>query len=273
MRIGVLLCAKGINRDAAQFLVLAMNRQQGIFEFEFLPFDAADAFLSPLCRAESVDRDAIRKGAQGFADRYSQRLGQLNVGYGLTEPPPQHFVLVSLARFTNNYYSMRQGAVSVLALGDWDRHMSPPTLFEFIMVLVLRDSVAAVSPELRGSVHLGTKGCLCDFTASLSDVRFKVLTGFVCSSCRERLERDGLPYAADALARVMAMDWLGTSDDAASPAGIARKLGHDLFVVSGPKATPWERLKLAGRRVGADLALKVVGGLVVAAALLVLGLK
>jgi hypothetical protein len=43
---------------------------------------------------------------------------------------------------------------------------APPERFvilEFIITLIMRESIAFVSPSLRGSEHLGTKGCLSDF--------------------------------------------------------------------------------------------------------------
>jgi hypothetical protein len=86
-----------------------------------------------------------------------------NTEMALKEAPPERFVLVTMAQFADNYISMRQGSLGMLALGNWKRNMAPPSILEFIITLIMRESIAFVSPSLRGSEHLGTKGCLSDF--------------------------------------------------------------------------------------------------------------
>ncbi len=108
-------------------------------------------------------------------------------------------ILITLSCFTKNYYNLREHGLSILALGNWKSWMAPPSIVEFILTLVLREAIISVSPTLQGSVHLGTKGCLCDFSASLEDTKFKVLDGFVCSYCRAALQTDGFAILADEL--------------------------------------------------------------------------
>jgi hypothetical protein len=140
--------------------------------------------------------------------------------------------------------------------------------------LLLREAVAATSPSLRGSVHLGTKGCLCDFSPSLSDVRQKVLNGFVCAHCRAVLDADGLPGLAAELEAVLQRQWLGSPTEAGTPAGIAAKLGYDLlFVASGLKASPWESFKSTLRQQTATQLAWAASALLVAVLLAFLRLK
>jgi hypothetical protein len=150
--------------------------------------------------------------------------------------------------------------------------MAPPSLVEFILTFLARESVAAVSPRLKASVHLGTKGCLCDFTESIAEAREKVLNGFVCSYCRQAMIEDGLPELPGELRHVLDRSWLGTPLNPASPAGIAFNLGYDLFVTKGLKATHWESLRSTLRQEGIKQIGAVATAIVVAALLLVLGL-
>jgi len=273
-RIGILLIGlEKANIPALQFLVLQMNLVQHAFEYEFLPFDLNDEFVKELSSRSPIDREAIRAAVPSFIDRYQSYLQDEVTAYGLEEASADCYVLVTMARFSDNYYNMRRQCVSVVALGNWERSMAPPSIMEFILTLIIREAVASVSPALSGSVHLGTKGCLFDFTASLSDVRLKVLNGFICSYCREALRRDGLSDLADELTPVLGKQWLGESTDPNSPAGITFKLGYSLFTTKGFEAASWEKFLATIQNEGVKQLIAIVGGLILAGLLLWLGLK
>src|SRR5262249_15595275 len=156
--------------------------------------------------------------------------------------PPEKFVLLTLARFTNNYYSVYIPGIRVLALGDWESYMAPPSLLEATVTLVLRQAVGLVSPSLSGNVHLGTKGCLFDFVNSLDEAKFKTLHGFVCSECRSALREEGHESIVEEISHASdTCKWLGKSEDPTTPAGIVAKLGYDLFLTRGVSPTIWEK--------------------------------
>jgi hypothetical protein len=271
--MAVLLCARDVNEAALCFLVLCMNRQQTSFQYEFLPFEPDDEFLSPLYDGADLDRDDARTRAHAFCQRYRDYLDGLSEHYGLREPAPGYFVAITMASFTDNYYAMRQGNLSILALGNWKRSMAPPSLLEFVLTLLVRESVAVASRPLRTSIHLGTKGCLFDFSPSLSEVRQKVLNGFVCAYCRAALEADGLPDLAAELEAGLGRHGLGMPTEPNTPAGIASNLGYHLFVTKGLKATAWESFKTTLRQETAKQLATVAGVLLLAALLVLLRLK
>jgi hypothetical protein len=178
-RIGILLGrVPQLNTSALRFLVLQMNTLQKSFEYEFLPtapeFECKylpgeyeflptslqDDFCLMLSTDSSVDREVVRANARKFFEKYREYLQELIDDYKLRESLPDYFVLITMARFSDEYYSMRVPGLSILALGNWERSMAPPSILEFILTLVLRESIAAVSRSLRGSIHLSTKGCL-----------------------------------------------------------------------------------------------------------------
>ena len=263
-RLGLLLVGvKESNVSALQYLLLQINQLQQTFECEFLPaFE--DEFLTRLKSKDTISRDETKKQIPAFSQRYLARLEQLISTYGLREQPPEYFVVISLARFDDEYYSTRTGNVSVIALGNWERHMAPPTIVEFLLTLVVREAIAALSPSLRGSIHLGTKGCVCDFTLNLEDARLKVLSGFVCGYCRTALETDNLPHLATEIERILGKRWLGKATNPATPAAIVSKLGHNLFTTKGLQPTKWERFVSALQDEGAKALMKVAGFILVA---------
>jgi hypothetical protein len=273
-RIGVVL--NGLqgkaNTVALRYLILEMNRVQSTFEYEFLP-TPDDPWLALLRQPGPTARSEVKAGAADFFVRHQSYLCGLNTKYSLMEAPPDYVVVVCLTTFDDTYYSTRSGGVSVIALGNWQRHMAPPSIVEFLLTLIVREAVASVSPTLRGSVHLGTKGCVFDFTLALDDVRFKVLSGLVCLHCRGALITDNLPQLAQEVQSLSSKKWLGLSSQAGTPAAIAAKLGHDLFTTKGLQATRWEKLLHALSEEGAKQVLVVLGVVVAAVALAWLGLK
>jgi hypothetical protein len=250
-----------------------MNRHQRAFEYEFVPFEKSDAFLAPLCSDGVVDRDQTKAGVGSFATRLEASLRRAVEAYGLHDTLPDYFIVISTASFNDNYYSMRRRNVAIIALGNWKRVMAPPSLLEFVQTLIVRESVAAISPTLRGSVHLGTKGCLFDFTPSLEEVRDKVLSAFICSHCRDALAADGLAELVPQLEYVLAKAWLGKPTDPETPAGVAFNLGYDLFVTRGLRPTPWESVRSTLRQEGTKQIATITGGVLVAALLVIFGLK
>jgi hypothetical protein len=237
-----------------------MNCLQHSFEFEFLPTDprfeveflpdecefpltdALNDYCDMLSGKGLADRDLIREMTPEFLTSYRAFLQDWLDTFNIRESLPGHIVLVTLAKFSNNYYTLREPGISILALGNWERGMAPPSILEFIVTLILREAVAATSPSLRGSIHLGTKGCLLDFTVFLDEVRYKVLQGFICTFCRESLMRDGRAQLVDELMHILDKSWLGDPAKPTSPAGIVSNLGHDLFLTKGLKQTPGEHL-------------------------------
>jgi len=279
-RIGILLADLGkLNTSVLKFLVLRMNTLQQTFEFEFLPVLVEDEFIQMLSIQVPISRDEVKKAIPTFLARYRAYLQERVDDFSIRERtlPTDHLIIVSMAQFNDNFYSTRKDAVAILALGSWKRAMSPPSLVEFFLTLILRQSVAFISPSLQASVHLGTKGCICDFNESLEDVRLKVLNGFVCSYCRAALQADGFDKLPDELVHILRKDWFGTSIEPNTPAGIATNLGYDLFNTKGLKPTPWESIQTLLQQEGIKQIIAIVGAIIqtILIALLIvwLGLK
>lgn len=274
IRIGVILEPLGdINLSALRYLILHLNTLQGSFEYEILPVNSDDPFIKQLASKTAVDRQKVKREIPAFLHRNGEFLQQRIAKFGLQEPPPNHFIIVSTAWFSDNHYVTNTEGLSILALRNWKRSMAPPSIVEFIVTLILRSSVSVACPSLRKSVHLGTKGCLFDFTAHLDEVRYKVLNGFICKHCSTALANEGLHQMRDDLLHVLRKEWLGVPDDPDSPSGIMAKLGYDLFLTRGLKPTPWETFMATIRQEGAKELIKIVGGILLAGLLVWLGLN
>jgi hypothetical protein len=273
-QIGIILADKA-DSPALRFLLLYINTLQKTFEYEILPAYQEFELIQMLSAQDAVDREKVRALAVPFIEEYEAFLQSENAAYNLKDTTmPDRYVLVTMTRFSDNFYSMRRNRLSVLGLGNWKKTMAPPSIVEFILTLVVRESVAAVTSSfLRGSIHFGTKGCLFDYTPHLADTRYKVLNAFVCANCRKALIVDGLPNLADEIVTVLSKKWLGNVVDLSSPAGISAKLGHNLFVTRGFEATGWEKILNVLQEEGVKQIISILGTVIVAGLLLWLGLK
>lgn len=281
-RIGVLLSNdKELQVPALRYLLLELNSVQKHFEYEFLPNDMPDSPLEALTRdLHNLERIPLRDvHAPKFMIEYRQYLQEVSGKYGLQKEPPNFFIFITMATFKDGYYSTTPefmltdpNSIAILALGDWERKMAPPSILECILTMVIQDSTEFISPSFRRSIHLGTRGCICDFNADPEETKFKVLNGYLCTSCRAALLKDGLSELADDIPRILNKGWLGTRTDPGSPAGILSHLEYDLFVTKGLTPTLLERFKNTLAEDGTKQILDLAGKIALALVFLYLSL-
>ena len=297
IRVGVLLSADidKASVPALKYLILHLNCLQSSFEYEFLPVPTDDPLLSYIAdrtilprkrriaeklrfRRKAVELDlkdwpAVKRDIPEFLNRYYDYLDELRRYYELAEHLPQHYALISLAQFSSSFYLLREKEFGVIALGNWERVMAPPSLLEFIVTLLLAQSVDLLGTPVDNISHLGTKGCLFDFTAHLRDARFKILQGFICNHCRQTLYEAGYPKLADELVAILKKDWLGQPTNPSSPAGIISKLGYNLFLVKELQPTHKEKILATLQKEGVEEALKIISAIILALIIFYLGVK
>lgn len=274
-RVGVILAALGkLNVVALKYLVVHLNTLQTSVEFEILSPNPGDQLLAALGAGMVVDRDKCRSMLPDFCERMARFIAVEQKGYDLADQSlPENFAVISLAKFSDEHYGLKEKHIQLQALGNWERHMAPPSILEFIVVLLMRQAASFVVPSPSKSLHLGTKGCLFDFTSELAEARYKALQSFVCSTCQSRMLESGAIHLADDLNRVLDFDWLGTSSDPHCPASIIAKLGYDLFYTKGIQPTFWENVRSALRDEATKEIIKLVFAILLAALLFRLGLK
>jgi hypothetical protein len=261
-RIGILQCIASLPDDSAlRYLILSINTLQTAFQVEFIPFDSRDEFLVPLL-TDSVTKRPDVASLESFYPRARRYFRQEAGKYDQHEDPPDCFLVISNASFEDNYFYASIGAAAVIAIGGWKRSMAPPSEFEFIQILLLESSLHSLCGELH--THMGTRGCLMDFSAVLSDVRQKVLVGVICQSCESVLREHGYPNLAEDLRPLLSRKWLGSTVDPASPAAIVSKLGYDLFITKGLKPNLIESVRTTLVQEGVKQILYVIAALLVA---------
>jgi hypothetical protein len=272
-QLGVILC-EDIAKEAIaalKYLVVQLNTLQSTFEYQILP-TTEDCLLKTLASGRKLERNVILTDLARFSREYSANLNREIAEYRITASGPDHYILISRATFKDEFYMTGGHNISILALGNWERFMAPPSLVEFILSMVLSSSLYAL-PSIQGLTHYGTKGCLFDFNADLSNARFMSLQGYICTECREKLLGFGYPELADELQVILGKQWLGKIADPHSPAAIASKLGYNLFVTKGLVPRWWERWLGAIEQEGIKELIKLIAAVLLAASLFYLGFK
>jgi hypothetical protein len=208
-----------------------------------------------------------------FFANYSNKISAGNNAYRLGEHTCEHIMIITLAHFTDHYYSWTGEQVGIIALGDWEKRMAPPSLLETIITLLLSESVLFLNKSYRQLYHFGTKGCVFDFNSSIDDIKLKTLQGFVCSHCRDILNEGGHRDFADELTSILSKKWLGSLTDPSSPSTIIAKLGYNMFVTKGLKPSFWEILQGTLQQDIPKQIINIIGTIILALLLLYLGLK
>lgn len=269
IRIGILQCIVDIDDSALRYLLLSMNSVQDVFQLEFVPFHNQDPFLRPLL-TDAPSKRPTSSQMMEFRDRQMRHFAEVATQYGQQDTSPDCLQVISTAKFNDNYFYTSNGLVSVIALGGWKRAMAPPSILEFIQTLVLQNALFILCPNL--DTHLGTRGCLMDFSAELSDARQKVLAGYICRECESRLSARGYPRLAYELRPLLSKSWLGNAADTTSPAAIVAKLNHNLFITKGLEPSLLERARMTLVQEGAKQVLAVMGVVVAALLIALLGI-
>jgi hypothetical protein len=280
---------------ALQYLVLAQNRVQQSFEFEILPRaseddflelldskkpqDPEEDFLELLDSKKPQDRGKIEEQAQEFVKGYKDWLKgeadeyESEYDCKLTRDFPDKLVFVTKLKFSDYFYVTGDDNWTILALGNWERSMAPPSIVEFILTLLVNDAIDAACRGDCPDAHHATKACVSDFTDYLDEARYNVLVGYLCPTCERSIEEcGGAGFARDARV-LLSREWLGSADDPTAPAAIAKKLGFDLFQTRGFKPSAWERAIEVLQQDWMKTVLQLVGGLALAALIVWFGLK
>jgi hypothetical protein len=242
-------------------------------EFNFLPALQRNALLRRLESEESLDRLAISSEMPDFYRNSVETWVDEAREYGSVFEEPDVIVIISKARFEDRHYLTGEGNWSIIALGDWDRVMAPPSVVECVLTLLVKVGVLAACKGNFPSYHHETKGCLFDFTARLRDARFKTLTGFLCPACAEVIEAAHSKQLVMDVRLLLEKSWLGDPDEPSHVASMARKLGYPLFRTGGFAPTWKERIKTALEEEGTKVVFEIISALLIAALLLWLGLK
>lgn len=257
---------------ALKYLILHQNSLQRSFEFHILS-DFEDEVIASLSHGQIIMRSEVEKSMPAFMRRFHQSIQGLAEEFGLQSPSDLPIVILSTAAFSDNYYVTGDSNWAIVALGNWRASMSPPSITEFFLAMLLEASVDFACGDNYPSRHVTTKGCLFDFNANLCDARYSVLSGFICADCDDVISKSCSAQVASDVKSLLKKSWLGTVEKPSDAAITAKKLGHDLFHTKGVTPTWWEQTKMTIEQEAVKSMLKIISLIIGAALLAYFGLK
>lgn len=202
---------------ALKYCVLALNSHLKSIEFWFA--DSAKFIFD----AGTVSFDAA-------ATAYN---AQKEVFFTQNGDPPDYTVAIISAGFDNNYFGYAKEKLAIMTTDVWERHFSPPSVFEYI-VHSIAAAIIFMDSQLELDSHEWVKGCIMDFNRFKTNNRASILCGYISERVSERiLAIRGQDFLAD-IKFILSRSWLGSLEERGS---VAWNLKHtyklDMFRDSG----------------------------------------
>lgn len=246
-KIGVILDTLGNENTAAlRYAILHLNTLQNFAEFEIIYNTClSNEFIEKCSKKKSYNQDEILDLVEDFEHQVENTLNH-NFDYVKNPEVCDRYLAICNCTLSNNYYLIGTGGrLRMLCIGAWETAMAPPSLLEFIIHQCLLQGARSSFPTEIIS-HFQSRGCLFDFNMTLENCRNSVLTGYICSDCREVVTHSN---NLKELQEILGGKWLGAPDDPLSAYSELRRLGHSPFQSSRVRQTWWEWLtQIAGTK-------------------------
>jgi hypothetical protein len=259
-----------VTQNILSYLLIYQNTLQQSFEFRILACPPDDPFLQLLARDPPPGHLDAEKKIDDFLSRVRSWNDEEAESYELDPVCADRIVLLSNTVFSDNYYYVGSRSGGVMALGGWEDAYAPPSIVEYYLTFVVATALGTLASFRR---HFETRGCIFDFNGGLSEARFSVLTGYICDSCQSLIRTQSSNQVLEDARILLSRDWLGDSSAPSDVAVTVKKLGYDLFRTAGIKPTWKEKWVAALEQEGLKNVLSLTFQILLAIALLVLGLK
>jgi small basic protein len=260
-----------VTQNILSYLFVYQNTVQKTFEFRLLSGPSDDPIISILSAAPAPDHRLAALEMARFIPRLNAWFEDGAKSYQLKATPIDSFVLLTDVRFSDNYYYVGMGRWAIVALGGWQNEFAPPSIVEYYLSFTVIAALDAVVHDVDR--HYETRGCVFDFNASLDDARWSVLSGQLCNSCTTHVENSTSKLVLDDARILLNRTWLGTPSNPSEVALTVKKLGYDLFHTAGIKPTFKERCVAILEQEGLKNLLSLTFQILLAIALVVVGLK
>jgi hypothetical protein len=273
IKIGIIL--KGFDKresTALRYLILQQNTLQQSIEFQLLPVPAEKNPMDDLVSEQIIQKcSEVRNKIREYKTSYYNWLKN-EKKCGDIQNELDGIILISMAKFQDRFYFSHLDKWVLLSLGHWEKYMAPPSVIEFILILLIEASVDFACGKIIKR-HYCTKSCAFDFTANLEEARFKSLIGYLCPECIETINASCSANFTYDVKKLLALDWLGNTSEPSNYALISKKLGYDLFHTKGIKPDFWERFNLLFEEKLFDNLFKILASIAILALSVWLGLK
>ena len=235
LKIAILFGTKpNFDKYAFKYFILYLNKIQKTYEFHFpdiskFPFESGE-----------IDFKSSHEKVNSFIEKNNLK--------------GDHFISIITNSFNNNYFFNAEKNTSIITTDVWDKHFSPPSLFEYLLHCiytcliysqVLPREIKLSENQLKINIvsHSETKGCIADFTRQKFDDRVDIMLGYICE---EHSNEIATYYGEDYLKEIQLVierKWIGDLEEKNS---VAYNLKHifkmNINKDSGFNKTLWEKI-------------------------------
>jgi len=126
------------------------------------------------------------------------------------EFPNQKAICITDRRFDDNWFSHEYRHCTVISTADWELQFAPPSLRTYLVYQIAQGLVPMegdlTEEMLLGLVHEPPIGCMHDFCATKSDIKYGMRAGNMCSACEGKLREFGVdPSAVEAVRQILSV--------------------------------------------------------------------
>lgn len=245
IKVTIILGAEpNFDKDAFEYFILNVNKIQSVYEFSFPDIcdNKGNHIYPEFSNAEK--KINYSKSLETFDDFVKAR----NI-------ISDHSIAIITKSFENNYFFNTALNSSVITTDVWEKHFSPPTLFEYLLhsiytclmysKIVPNDRVLEKEQlEINMRSHSDMRGCIADLTRQKYQDRIAITLGYICEDHQEKiLKVYGKEYLEQFL-NVISREWIGKIDENGS---VAYNLRHifkfNINKDSGFNKTRWEKFQ------------------------------
>lgn len=163
---------------AFKYFILYVNKIQSFYEFCF----------------PDVSEFPFETGVVDFKTSHSK----IETLIGDSKIVADHYIAIITNRFDNNYFFNSRYKTSIITTHIWDKHFSPPSLFEYLLHCIyscllyskrLPAGIKMSEEKLKIEIdsHDDTRGCIADFTRHKHDDRIDITLGYICEEHIEQI--------------------------------------------------------------------------------------
>lgn len=223
--------------DAFKYFILYVNRIQNSYEF-FFP--DVENYVFDKKKKERINWELSVQEVRNYKSS--------------EEFQSDHSICIVTNSFDNNYFFNTERDCSIITTDIWDKHFSPPSLFEYLLhcifsCLVYSQVKKTESTDEQMIINIGshkdTRGCIADFTRQKYDDRIDIVLGYICDKHQKEIKDFyGDEYLTD-LKYVIERNWIGDLETKNSPAfNLKHIFKFDIFKDSGFEKTFWDKIKV-----------------------------
>ncbi len=225
--VSILLVSEpSYNEQALKYFLLNLNKIQSYYEFTF-----------PLLKNYYFNNDVYENKI--LFDVFSKEINKEIE----TEKTPDYFINIITKRFKENLFFACKGNVAFITTNKWDKHFSPPSLFEYLLHSIIA-SLLLMNKKLNLNSHDDTKGCCLDYTFYKMDDKVDISLGYICDSCKRKILKGESKEYLKEIEDILSRKWIGNVEEFESVSHSLKKYFHfDINKDSGFNKGFWESTK------------------------------